>query len=265
MRPQTLVFILVGRHVRPDPIAVAASTFLTALERLDVSAEAGRSTLTRMVRRGFLDRHRVGRRSYLFVTDRGDRLLAQGEQRLLEKNPLGGTSVDEWTLLSFSIPERHRDDRHRLRVALGWLGFGLLRDGLWIAPGAVDVTDLVADLGLEGRIAVFVGRPTDPTNLAAVVAEAWDLDDVADSYKAFITRWEGSPPAGLSGPLAVETRLFAEWRDLVLGDPHVPRELLPAGWPAERAHQLFLTRTDELVEPARTEFLEILESIAVDW
>ena len=44
-----------------------------------------------------------------------------------------------WTLVTFSVPENQRTLRHRLRSALTWEGFAPLRDGLWLAPGEVDL------------------------------------------------------------------------------------------------------------------------------
>ena len=44
-----------------------------------------------------------------------------------------------WTLVTFSIPEGQRTLRHRLRSTLTWEGFAPIRDGLWLAPGEVDL------------------------------------------------------------------------------------------------------------------------------
>ncbi|WP_370328293.1 PaaX family transcriptional regulator C-terminal domain-containing protein [Euzebya sp.] len=260
LRPQTLLFTFLGHHVLAagclDP--VATSTLIEVLDRLGVSAQAARSTLTRMVSRGYLERHRAGRRAYFGMSPKLVKVLGEGEHRLFSA-PVRDLPDDRWTLLSFSIPEDQRGDRHSLRTALGWNGFGLLRNGLWIAPGEVDVTGVLADLDLTDFVEVFVAQPVPPTDLARVVAEAWDLDAVAAAYDAFLARWSDGIPDDVAGSLAGQVRLLTEWRQLLVDDPQLPRAHLPVDWPSERAYDLFRAVLGDLQAAARVELDEILD------
>lgn len=260
LRPQTLLFSLLGRHVLDRHVAVASSTFIDALGRLGISVQASRSTLTRMVRRGHLVRHRVGRKAYFAISGRLRNVLREGEARIFEA-PVRDLPDDVWTLLSFSIPEEQRADRHTLRAALDWHGFGLLRNGLWIAPGKVDVSAIVDRLGLQERIEVFSATPVQPTDMQRVVSESWDLDLVAQEYEEFSHRWSEGFPAGIDDILAAHVLLITEWQQILVDDPELPVQYLPPDWPAMNAYTLFRQRQTALSPDATRAFEEILDAM----
>jgi len=261
LRTQTLLFTFFGEHVmRPlGRTPISTKTLLTVLDRLDISADAGRSTLTRMVRRGFLERSRSGRRAGYAMTDRLQHLLDEGAQRLFTP-PVRSTHTGAWTLLSFSIPESKRGERHSLRTALGWNGFGPLRDGLWIAPGDVDVTRMLDLAALEDNVDVFVGAAVTPTDIDEIVRRAWDLDRVADKYREFIGVWRSGGPTELT-PLARQVRIMTEWQQILVTDPQLPAAHLPDGWPALDAFELFQRTLAGDHVAAVAEFQSILETI----
>src|SRR5688572_20657574 len=62
VRPQTLLLTFLGKAVLGRHIAVFSGTYLAVMDRLGVSEQAVRSTLSRMVTRGLLARHRRGRK-----------------------------------------------------------------------------------------------------------------------------------------------------------------------------------------------------------
>jgi phenylacetic acid degradation operon negative regulatory protein len=264
VRPQALVLTLLGRHVLERDVAVSTGTFLDVLDRLGVSTDAGRSTLTRMVRRGFLDRCRSGRRTYFSLTDRTRRLLTEGRTRIFVDPIASPEPADTWTLLSFSLPESRRRERHSLRVGLAWRGFGLLRDGLWLAAGKVDVSELVEALGLQGVVQSFVGHPLEPTDLTEVVRESWDLDAIRAHYETFLRRWDVSDPLPAArDDLARELLLITDWRYVLREDPHVPLAHLPEDWPSPHAQRVFQALHERYSPPAEAIFVSILEAIEV--
>jgi len=63
-------------------LAVYSGTFVEIMQRLGVSEEATRSTLTRMVSRDQLARHRRGRKMYFGLTSRAVEVLTEGADRL---------------------------------------------------------------------------------------------------------------------------------------------------------------------------------------
>ena len=135
-RPQSLMLTFFGIHVLGRDLAVSSGSVIDALGRVGVSEEAVRSTLTRMVGRGLLERHRQGRKMYFALTPRAVSVLQDGHDRIWRR---GAANLDwdgQWTLVGFSLPEAWRRERHDLRSRLTWGGFGPLQNGLWIAPSA---------------------------------------------------------------------------------------------------------------------------------
>lgn len=252
-----------GRDPRLDGgrrFAAASRTFIEALARAGVTEPAVRATLGRAVGRGLLDRHRDGRNAYFSPTDRARRLLAEGAQRLHHDTPVRDDWDGSWTLLPFSLPETRRDDRHQLRRRLAWEGFGLLRDGLWIAPGHVDVRGLATQLGVADDVHAFDGRAMPPTNPRDMVAETWDLDAIGAGYRGFLTRWDVPDPLpDASDDLARSLWLVTQWRRLVLEDPLLPIELLPTDWPAAAARDVFDAWYAHYEPTAHELFVEVLD------
>ncbi|GAA3089094.1 PaaX family transcriptional regulator C-terminal domain-containing protein [Streptomyces roseofulvus] len=241
-RPQSLMLSFFGIHVLGTGTALSSASVIDALARADVGEDAVRSTLTRMVGRGLLDRHRRGRRMYFSLTDRAAAVLADGEERVRRTGAVNRAWDGTWTLVGFSLPESWRRERHDLRSRLVWAGFGPLQSGLWAAPGRVDVAPLAAELGLGDRIRAFHGAAAAPTEAGPLLRTAFDLDAIAAGYRAFLARWGGDDPAAdARDDLGRQLLLHTDWLELVRRDPYLPAEHLPEEWPAEAAERTFRT------------------------
>lgn len=239
IRPQTLVLTFCANHVLLQRRAVFSRSFVDVLGRVGVGEHAARSTLARMTRRGLLRRHRRGKRVYLGLTERAASILESAAGRVWDEGPVNRRWNGTWTLLGFSLPESRRGDRHLLRARLMWQGFGMLQNGLWIAPGEVDVAELLTDLDVIDNVNVFVGKVLPPTNTAATISSTWDLDALATRYRQFLQRWDTACPLpDAPDDLSRQLWLGAEWLLLVREDPRLPLEHLPADWPAVRAEHV---------------------------
>lgn len=248
VRPQTLMLNLLGRYVLDREVAVSAASIIEVCARVDVGEHAARSTLARMVRRGILTRQRHGRAMYFALTAQAEKILHDGEERITRHGAVNRDWDGTWTLLGFSLPEAWQRQRHELRAQLTWLGFGPLFNGLWIAPGRLEVADLVAGLGLASHVKAFHAQSVPGTDIARMVKETWDLEAVAARYRGFLARWQNpDSPARRDDPLAVKLLLACEWLQVIRADPRLPRAHLPADWPAAQAEDLF-TRLDAAVD-----------------
>jgi len=226
---------LLGQHR-----AVYSGSVIQVFDRIGISEEAVRSTLTRMVSRGLLTRHRQGRRVYFGLSPRATEVLEDGTRRIWQKGAMNRDWDGNWTLVGFSLPDTRRGDRHDLRSELVWAGFGLLHSGLWIAPGIKDAAAIVENLGLADNVTVFTARHAKPTESADLIQKAFDTDEIAARYRAFLARWDtGQPLPDAPDDLARQLVLHTDWLQLVRQDPHLPAEHLPGDWPAIRAEQLF--------------------------
>jgi DNA-binding transcriptional regulator PaaX len=147
-----------------------------------------------------------------------------------------------WTLLTFSVPETRRADRHALRARLGWAGFGLLRSGLWISAWDTDISADLIELDLLAHAEVFRAETVLWSDPARIAGEAWDLGGIGEGYRQFLAKWDrtGDEP----DQVAQQVLLDAEWLLLIRRDPRLPLVLLPRDWPGVPAEQLFRTRRD---------------------
>ncbi|MFD2421132.1 PaaX family transcriptional regulator [Amycolatopsis pigmentata] len=258
IRPQALMLSFCGGQLWGRDEIVFSGSFVDVLARVGVGEHAARSTLARMTRRGLLARYRIGKRVFFGLTKTAEDILADGERKAWREGPVNREWHGRWTLLGFSLPETRRADRHLLRSRLSWAGFGLLRNGLWVCPAPIDVTELLADLDVVGHVKAFEATTLAPTDVDEMIADAWDLDAIAARYRAFLTRWDVEDPLpGAPDDLARHLLLITEWLLVVREDPRLPVEHLPADWPAVRAEHVVL-RLRKRFEP---EMSRIVESI----
>ncbi|MFW3172078.1 PaaX family transcriptional regulator C-terminal domain-containing protein [Geodermatophilus sp. CPCC 206100] len=240
VRPQTHVLMFCGVHLMDPGLAVPTQGLIDVLARVGVGEHAARSTVSRMLRRGTLERSRRGKRIHLSPTARALAELAEGGERAW-RSPVNRTWDGQWTLLGFSLPESRRADRHLLRSRLQWAGFGMLQNGLWVAPGQVDVEALLQKLDVLDALKVFRAAVAEPTQVPDLIDDAWDVAALARGYERFLQRWDRPDPLpGAPDDLARQLWLHGEWTLLARSDPGLPVEYLPADWPAVRAEHVAL-------------------------
>jgi phenylacetic acid degradation operon negative regulatory protein len=265
MRPQSLMLTFLGHHILGRGLAVFSGSFIEVFARLGVSEHATRSTLTRMAARELLCRSRRGRRVYFGLTPRSEAILRDGEARVRETGAVNLDSDGYWTLVGFSLPESWARQRRELRSQLIWAGFGMLHSGLWIAPSHVDVTAILEELCLRDHVKVFSAQPSGPTDIVHLVHDAFDLEGLADRYRAFLRRWDRPRPLPCApDDLARQLHMKAEWLQLIRHDPRLPMRHLSADWPAMRAQQVFRELDAAYEEPSRRLLSTVLDTIPAD-
>ncbi|MGA5758926.1 PaaX family transcriptional regulator C-terminal domain-containing protein [Nonomuraea bangladeshensis] len=261
-RPQSLMFSFLGIYVLGRDTAVYSGSVIDVFARLGVSEEAVRSTLTRMVKRNLLARHRQGKKVYFGLTPHATEVLDNGRRHVWERGAVNRDWDGTWTLVGFSLPGSERSTRHDLRSQLIWAGFGPLQGGLWIAPGAKDVDSMLASLGLGGNVTVLQARAFKPTEPADLVRKAFDTDQIAERYRAFLDRWDTAQPLpSAADDLARQLFLHTDWLQLVRQDPRLPAEHLPADWPGIRAETVFHTLAHRYEPSAATLATSVLDEL----
>ncbi len=127
------------------------------------------------------------------------------------------------------------EDRDASREALKNAGFGSPLPGVWVAPSGVPVPEESA-----GAIRLEVSAEDDSGR--RLLRESWPLERTADAYLKFMKTFD--PLRGWIGrgePLAdadaftARILLIHHYRRVVLRDPLLPTELLPADWPGRAA------------------------------
>ncbi|MEU8383197.1 PaaX family transcriptional regulator C-terminal domain-containing protein [Streptosporangium sp. NPDC048865] len=261
-RPQSLIFSFLGIYALDRGTAISSGAVIEVFARLGVSEDAVRSTLARMVKRNLVTRSRVGRRAYLRLTPYAETVLRDGRRRIWETGAVNRDWDGTWTVVGFSLPDSRRSTRHDLRSRLLWAGFGPLQSGMWIAPGTKEVAEVFDSLDVDDHVTVLTARALDPTEAADLVAKAFDIEQIARRYRAFLARWDVTRPLpDAPDDLVRQLLLHTDWLQLVRQDPHLPAEHLPADWPAIRAEQVFHVRAAEYERPALEVAAGLLEGL----
>ncbi|MCX5330084.1 MULTISPECIES: PaaX family transcriptional regulator C-terminal domain-containing protein [unclassified Streptomyces] len=265
LRPQSLMLTFLGDQVLGRDVCVYSGSVIDVFARAGIGEQATRSTLTRMVNRGLLRRQREGRRMYFGLTEHSEAVLRDGERRIWQTGAVNRQWDGTWTLLGFSLPESWQRQRHDLRSKLTWSGFGPLFSGLWIAPGEVDVAELVADLGLSAHVKVFRAHADTGMDIGAMIDETWELAELAERYEQFVRRWQPWETAAASPEDALARRLVlqSEWLQTIRRDPRLPVKHLPDDWPAEQAEKTFRAVHERLTPLARDASERLLDLVPV--
>lgn len=263
-RAEQLLLAFLGEFVLDAGVGRIPSAVLVALlGDLGVGDAATRATLARMVRRDLLAKVRSGREVAYGLTPASEAVLREARRRVLAAEPFAPVGTG-WTLVSFSVPESRRGTRHRVRATLTWSGFGLLRDGLWIAPGEVDLAAALHPLDgdLAGvELSAFRAYEIEGFSAARAVRAAWRLEDIRAHHLAFLASWAGVE--GSAGPLRDMTALGADWLALLRTDPRLPAGHLSDDWPSGRSAATFRRLREQFVDAARAELDGLLGRAAM--
>ncbi len=258
LKSKSLVFDVYGGFVRDLGGWIAVADLITLMGRLEVEEQVVRSSVSRFSRKGLLARSKVDGQIGYELTPAANRILAEGDARIFSR--LDPARVEDgWILATFSVPENIRAERHQLRSRLGWLGFGNLVGGLWIAPRRVydQTRQMVLDLGLEEHIDLFEAHYRDFDDLQSLIRRCWDIEamrsayvDYLDEFQSVHERWQATDPdTDLADAFRDYVTALHEWRKLPYIDPGLPRDLLPDDWEGSRAVALF-TDLRAMLEPA---------------
>lgn len=238
------LLILLGDYALDQADAAWTHTVVAALGLVGFEEKAARQALTRSATAGLLDPRRVGRRTRWHLTPAGRDALTAAKNRLFATGPERDWDGD-WLILLASVPENHRNLRHRLRTSLGWAGFGSLGPGVWLSPHpsrAAEARQVLASLGEPVQGTLLHARLHNPEDRRRLVTQAWDVTELDRQYRAFLDRFTPVRPGSPGQALAELAHLLYQWRRLLLADPGLPPNLLPPQWSGEQARRLLLDR-----------------------
>lgn len=254
MHARSALFDLYGDHLadRDDWAPVAAVVRL--LGAVGIEAPAVRTAVSRLCREGWLEaQERDGQRGYA-ATPSAQRRLAAAWQRIYRSGEPGWDGRWHVVVLRERVGERSR--RARLTASLEYLGYARLAADTWVAPRESEELDGV--LASAGVLITTRLQSTLDGDGAALAADLWDLDHLADSYSEFLT-WADDLIAQLTDEprrvFAVRTELVHRWRKFLFSDPGLPPSLLPHDWAGHRAADQFDRLSHEL-HPAAAVFVD---------
>jgi phenylacetic acid degradation operon negative regulatory protein len=252
----SLLRTVIGTSLRRIGGWIAVADLIGLARAVGLPEPRTRTALSRIKARGLLRPASRGRVPGYALAAEAVPMLARGDRRIYHPRTM---ALDErWCLLSYSVPEAHRDLRHQLRRRLSWIGCGSVSPALWICPEhlAGEVEEILGELGLTGNATVFLADEVrGVTDLRDAVARWWDLDALRALHENFLAAHAAEIRA--LGPTPAPERAFTTWvrgldtwRVIPYRDPGLPGRLLPGDWPGEHSVPLFLELRDRVLPHA---------------
>jgi phenylacetic acid degradation operon negative regulatory protein len=248
------LFDLYGDHLRSRGGQASVAALVRLMKPLEIAAPAVRTAVSRMVRQGWLQPVRLPQGPGYGVTPKCVRRLDEAALRIYRAGTLNWDG--RWHMIVFP-PPRERPRRERIRATLAFLGFAALSESTWIGPrSSAELDNLLESekVRADRFESTLAGDPRE------LVARAWDLDAIGEAYE----RWHAEAetlitalPAEASPDqvFATRSKLVHGWRNFLFRDPGLPPELLPAGWPGEKARAFFEQEAARLL-PAAAAFVD---------
>lgn len=247
-RSKSLMVTVLGDSIAPRARGLWLSEMIELLRPFAMDERLVRTSAFRLAEEGWIEARRHGRRSRYRLTDSGVQRIENAYRRIYDPPPQSWDG--RWTMV-IANGGNGAGDRAQLRKELEWEGFALLASGVALHPCA-DGEALAATLqrlGLRAETMVLEAR--EQAKLGAMssrrlLAECWKLDELAARYQHFVRSFEpllsllesGGDEAEGELVFAAQTLLIHAYRRVVLHDPRLPVDLLPAQWPGMQAYEL---------------------------
>jgi phenylacetic acid degradation operon negative regulatory protein len=272
LRPQALIFTLYGDYIHYHGDRIRISSLIKLLTLFGVSAQAVRTKVSRMARRGWLTIERSGNISYYAFTLKAQQTIEEGITRIFAVPSVPERWNRCWHLVTYSIPEEHREARDKFRRELGWLGYGMLTNAVWVSPRNrhSQVESLAAQLDIRPFVQMFSAESEGLMSNEELVTRCWNLGDLNAEYAAFLgkhaTNFENCRAQIARGDRPDESECFVqrfllvhEYRQFPYRDPYLPVELLPRDWRGMEAANLFRAYHELLADRANTYFESVYQ------
>lgn len=259
-RGQGLAETLIADYTLPARAWLPSAAIVALLGEFGVAAGAARTTISRLARRGVLERSTQGRHSSYRLTQEAAVGLWTGGGLIAAYTTQPDSWDGWWTLISFSVPEEESTRRRALRNTLRGWGYAPLYDAVWVSACALTPEALRDLTGVApGSMSVFRARQVElDADMDRQPIQAWDLSGIADQYEDFIRRWSSLLPHIVAGNVVgaaavrARTELMNTYRYFFPTlDPLLPAELLPPDWPRARAREVCIEVYDGLAQQAQ--------------
>lgn len=266
---RNLIVTVFGDALRPhgDDTEISVRSLATLLAPFGVSERLVRTSLTRLVNDDLLAARSEGRRSYYRVATAARDLFRAADDRIYD----GGAEAwdGSWSLVVIDGGDSTAGRRARLRQELAWAGFGVVAPNVLASPVvpatvAAEIVERVGDLG-----AVLVSRSELVEHAGTLGGDelarrCLDLDGSSERHRSFVERFGRFEPDDVArlGPVdSFKLRILAvsAFRRLVLTEPLIPRELVPADWPGVEARRVVARIYRALAERSEAYLLDHLE------
>ena len=250
VQASSLIVTLFGDAVLPRGGRVWLGSLIRLLEPVQLSERLVRTSVFRLVKDGWLSAETVGRRANYALTPWGRRRFEEASSQIY------ATRAPVWDRrwrMMLVVGELSSRQREQLRRTLFWKGFGLIGPNCFIHPGVQlgEVIDALSAEGLQNLLPQLVPmmaadvQSTLAASDADLVARAWDLSALGQSYAEFVSLYapilaytRDTSVADDEQAFLLRMLLIHDYRRLLLRDPQLPDALLPKDWSGRQARLL---------------------------
>ena len=248
LRVWSLIVTFFGDAVVPRGGRVGLSVLQELMARLRIETGAVRTAMSRLAADCWLERERDGRNSFYRLAEEGRHAFDFATKRIYAASP---PAWDGTWLVAVAPASGANGARAGREQAMAELGFAAAGAGAFVRPFA-DIPELTEDIP-PGLLVVRGRALREAPELSAL----WDLDELATAYRALdkeLTPLGRALERGarLSPLDAMAARVLVDhsWRRIVLRDPGLPADLLPADWPGETTRTRVKAVYAALAEPS---------------
>jgi phenylacetic acid degradation operon negative regulatory protein len=246
IRAGSLIITVYGDAIAPRGGTVWLGSLIGLLSPFGLNQRLIRTSVFRLVRDGWLEAEQIGRRSYYSLTESGRRQFENAYRRIYT-GPVASWDGRWCFVLAGGLDGPRRES---LRRELRWQGFGTIATTVFAhpAPDRAVLRAVLSDLGASDDVLVMQAGTGAMPNAPAerrLVQASWDLRELSQQYHEFLERFRPVYAAVKSARridpeqgLLARTLLLHEYRRIMLRDPKLPAELLPAHWPGNAAYAL---------------------------
>ncbi|MFQ5556549.1 MAG: PaaX family transcriptional regulator C-terminal domain-containing protein [Acidimicrobiales bacterium] len=267
MRPKDRILDVFGLFAREHGGWIAVSDLIVLMAELGVDAQAVRSAASRMKRSDLLVAERVDGKAGYALSDRGLRILEDGDRRIFPASTR--SDAESWVLILFSVPESERKKRYLIRSRLARLGFVQGPAASWIAPASLleEARRMLERNGLDRYVTLFEGEFRALSG-APDVADAWDLQGIQMRYQEYLAVYRPIAESWIASPgtdrdaFVHHMNNIGDWRPLPYADPGLPATITPPGWLAEESRGVFATLNRQLRPGAQRFYRETVAGSA---
>lgn len=244
LRAGSLITTVFGDSIAPRGGTVWLGSLIKVMLEFGISERLVRTSVFRLVKDGWLRSDQAGRRSYYSLTNEGREQFEQATHRIYGA-PLGHWDGN-WCLLLLS--GLATESKERVRKECGWLGFGPLSANVLAhpAPDFAELDVTMRRLEVADKLIVMRGETIrSGSAMRELTRNCWNLDELDARYRDLVQRFRPlvnalsrNPQLTDKSAFLVRTLLIQEYRKVLLRDPLLPVELLPAAWHGAAAYQL---------------------------
>ena len=259
MRPRSLLFTLFGDFVRNYGGEIWVGSLIRLMQEFDIAPQAVRVALSRITADGWLRTRRLGKKSFYGLTAQGERRMAEAASRIYKLDNLAWNG--EWLIMTYTIPEKRKVVRDKIRRELSWTGFGQLASSVWISPRDLrpQLIEIAERYDIALHLDFFTARYRGPAENQRLIDKCWNLDAIQQGYAAFIevyrSKLDQQQPLSEEICFCEEIQLIHEYRKFLFSDPGLPDDLLPGTWLGHEAAHI-MREYYQYVAPGAHRFFE---------